>query len=101
MLIHANESLNMNRDVTICCTAVMDTTEQRGKSHDHQHAKRAHRLNRRALGIKDKMLACASTRGVCRDNNMKGQLCRMNDRSDINYSQRRAFGWLVRIVAGS
>lgn len=68
-----------------CCDGHHDWTE--GKSHDHQHAKRAHRMNRRALGIKDKMLACASTRGVCRDNNMKGQLCRMNDRSDINYSQ--------------
>ena len=26
MLIHANDSLNVNGDVTMCCTAVMDTT---------------------------------------------------------------------------
>jgi len=28
MLIHANDSLNINGDVTMCCTAVMDTTTE-------------------------------------------------------------------------
>ena len=75
MLIHANDSLNINRDVTMCCTAVMDTTtEQRGKSHHHHPCKESAQNESTCIRYQGQtaFMCCTRLEGVER-HNTKGQ----------------------------